>query len=285
MHKRIFLVFVAGLIFSSLVMAQEAPGGSWGQATAEKLSRFLPKTAPGLIPNTPWGSAMDNHVDLSVGFEASVSTKSNEFVIARTLQKWWFDDSDLFRQVASAESERKKSDQQAIENFQAHQQEVKALQKQIQEFVKNGQMKEAQAAVQKMQAYGPNEARDKEADDRIRNLKGSARSLEIYIEANATAANTLDPSAQTSGTIHAHPLYRIVWPGPVKPLTWINLAVYVGPPGFQNPNTGGSKEVLKCALVWVRVTTRPDTLKSDEALARKVLEALDYDGLAKLIQP
>lgn len=120
-------------------------------------------------------------------------------------------------------------------------------------------------------------------DGRIRNLQGSARSLEIYIEANATAANTLDPSAQQSGTIHGHPLYRVAWPGPVQPMTWINLAVYVGPPGFQNPNTGGSKAVLKCVLVWLRVTTRPDTVKSDEALAQNVLETIDHDGLAKLL--
>ncbi|HKW62805.1 MAG TPA: hypothetical protein VJN89_09695 [Candidatus Acidoferrum sp.] len=284
MCKQIFVLVASAVIWASPATAQ-AVKSSWGQETAEKLSRFLPQPAPGLVPQTPWGSQRDNHVDLSVGFEASVGTQSNEYVIARALQKWWFDDPELFQLVASAERDRKKSDQEATETFKAHQEEYNALQKQIQELAKSGQTKELQAAMEKMKAYTPNDAKGKEMDNRIRNLKGSAHSLEIYIEANATAANTLDPSAQPSGTVHGHPLYRVVWPGPVKPLTWVNLAVYVGPPGFQNPDTGGSKSVLKCVLVWLRVTSRPDNLKSDEALARRVLEAIDYEGLAKLIEP
>ncbi len=284
MYKHLLLMTAAGLLLPNLASTQEDPNPNWGHQTAEKLSHFLPKPAPGLVPRTPWGSQMDNHVDLSVGFEASVSTKSNEYVIARAVQKWWFDDPELFQQVASAQGDRKRSDQQDLENFKAHQDEVKTLQKQAQELAKSGQMKEMQAVLEKMKAYTPNDAKGREMDNHIRDLQGSAPSLEISIEANATVANTLDPSAQPSGTVHGHPLYRIVWPGQVKPMTWINLAISVGPPGFQNPNTGGSKSVLKGVLVWLRVTARPETLKSDEALARQVLETIDYDGLAKLIE-
>jgi hypothetical protein len=36
-------------------------------------------------------------------------------------------------------------------------------------------------------------------------------------------------------------------------------------------------------MAWLQ--PRADTLQADEAVARKMLEAIDYDGLAKLIEP
>jgi hypothetical protein len=283
MSARVLALLTAGLMLSGPAAPQESTSATWGQATAAKLSRFLPKPVPGLVSNAPWDQEADNHVDLSVGFDASVSTKSTAYVVSRAVQKWWFDDPELFHEVASVESARKSSDQKGLDNARAHLEELKALQKQAQELASKGQTKELQVVIEKIKALAGG-ARNQEMSDRLRTLRGSARSLDIHIEANASVADTLDASVRPNGTVQGRPLYRVVWPGPVQPMTWVNLGVNIGPPGFRNPSTGGSKSVLRHVLVWARIASRPDTVTSDEALARQLLATIDYAGLAKLIE-
>jgi hypothetical protein len=67
----------------------------------------------------------------------------------------------------------------------------------------------------------------------------------------------------------------------------VNLAVFLGPSGFQNlhANLVDRQLSVKCIVVWAWIESRPDTIQADEATARKVLEKIDYDGLSKMIEP
>jgi len=69
--------------------------------------------------------------------------------------------------------------------------------------------------------------------------------------------------------------------------TMVDLAVFVGPPGYENPKVkiGHRELTTKSIVVWAWIESRPDTIQADEAAARKVLESINYDGLAKLIAP
>lgn len=48
---------------------------------------------------------------------------------------------------------------------------------------------------------------------------------------------------------------------------------------------GHRELVVKSIVVWAWIQSHPDTIKADEVAVRKVLESMDYDGLAKLIEP
>lgn len=66
------------------------------------------------------------------------------------------------------------------------------------------------------------------------------------------------------------------------------LWVYLGPAGFKNPMEPNNEKVrteLKCLLVGAEIRSTPEAVKADEALAKQMLEKVDYAGLAKLIQP
>jgi hypothetical protein len=63
----------------------------------------------------------------------------------------------------------------------------------------------------------------------------------------------------------------------------VTLAVYVGPKGFRNPPAGAQpqKMQVKCFLVEAQIPQG----ERYEALARLMLQKIDYDGLAKLTEP
>ena len=67
----------------------------------------------------------------------------------------------------------------------------------------------------------------------------------------------------------------------------MHLAVFLGPPGYENPKIriGHREFAVKTIVVWAWIESHPNTVKADEAAVRKVLESMDYDGLAKLIEP
>ena len=76
------------------------------------------------------------------------------------------------------------------------------------------------------------------------------------------------------GTLKGYPLFRAD--------SQVTLAVYVGPKGFRNPPAGAQpqKMQMKCFLVVAQIPAG-----GSEALARQMLEKIDYDGLAKLVEP
>ncbi len=67
----------------------------------------------------------------------------------------------------------------------------------------------------------------------------------------------------------------------------VDLAVFLGPPGYENPKVkiGHRELAVKSIVVWAWIESRPDMIQADEAAAKRVLESVDYNGLAKLIEP
>jgi hypothetical protein len=95
--------------------------------------------------------------------------------------------------------------------------------------------------------------------------------------------------AKPIGTLAGRTLYRndrgaVVVADQIRHLL-VDLAVFVGPPSFQNPkvNLADREMKVKGITVWAAIESRPDTLQADEATVKQVLEGIDYDGLARLI--
>lgn len=132
--------------------------------------------------------------------------------------------------------------------------------------------------------------RQKELDDRERKLTSRRRSVSFQIHTNRTPTTTAPAfSPKAAGTLAGHPFYRQVR-GNFKmgdsTETMVDLAVFLGPPGYQNPiiQIGHRELAVKSIIVWAWIGSRPDTIQADEAAARKVLESIDYKGLSALIE-
>ncbi len=156
MCKQFALLAVAQLILAGSAWTQQNPI-QWGDATAEKMSHFLPKPGAGLISRTPWGRQTDNQVVVRSG-----GTGTQQYQDAAAEQLWFFDDPALFQQVATAQKERADLDQAHWEDVKSHMAERNALQRQAQDLLKKGQTKEFQALMEKIKAAdAPYEAKRK----------------------------------------------------------------------------------------------------------------------------
>jgi hypothetical protein len=260
----------------------------WCETTTRKVAAFLPQPVQGLISHEAWTSSQENKVEKTCGD----AVQNWKYLKARAEQTWWFDDPSLARQITAAKKEQADAQQQGQKDVQAHMTEVQALQKQYVDLVTQHKMAEAQAVADKMQKLtAGGDAKGKELDDKIRSLQERSRMLQIMIHGNEALADALAPEGQRpqpSGTIKGHPVYRVtskVLGGPNAPEVF--LAIYLGPEGFRNPAVQVPSVTAgpKCFTVLAKVHPRADTLQSDEAAARKMLESIDYDGLAKLIEP
>lgn len=133
-------------------------------------------------------------------------------------------------------------------------------------------------------------ATEKERGD-VGDLQRRGRTLSIRIHGNESLDDTLyrtGKQRQASGTIKGHTVYRATdKTGPPGKPPVVFLAIYLGPEGFRNPAVEVPSLAAgpKCISVLAELHPRADTLQADEAVARKMLEAIDYDGLAKLIEP
>jgi hypothetical protein len=78
------------------------------------------------------------------------------------------------------------------------------------------------------------------------------------------------------GALKGYPLFRGVQQD-------VFLAVYLGPKGFRNPPAGAEPQKMQMKCFLVQAQFPPG--EGHEALARQMLEKVDYDGLAKLIEP
>jgi hypothetical protein len=133
--------------------------------------------------------------------------------------------------------------------------------------------------------------RSEEIAEHKRYLSGQWRNVNFRLGTNRTLATAI-PSfhLQPSWTLAGRPLYReqkIDRMTTDRELVTVGLAIFLGPPGYQNPRVkfGESELAVKCIFVWAWIQSRPDTVKADEAVVRKILEKLDYDGLSRLIEP
>ncbi|MFZ0819400.1 MAG: hypothetical protein WAM91_04980, partial [Candidatus Acidiferrales bacterium] len=175
------------------------------------------------------------------------------------------------------------------------------LQKQYEDLMKQGKYKEGLELMQQIaniQQQNPHlvfihsfDKRSEQIAERKRDLPGLWRSVNFRIGTNRTLAAAI-PSfhLQPSGILAGRPLYReqkIEKLTPDHELATVGLAIFLGPPAYQNPPVSLSERQLKvkCIFVWAWIQSRPDKVQADEAIVRKILEKMDYAGLSKLIEP
>jgi hypothetical protein len=186
----------------------------------------------------------------------------------------------------------------------AHMAEMQKLSKEGADLITQGKTQQGQAVLEKLQKLGPFvyppyqalteslNKRQNELADRERHLQNRRRQISFQIHTNRTPATTAPAffGIKPAGTLAGHPFYRQVR-GNTNMGGWIetmvDLAVLIAPLGYENPKVkiGRRELAVKSIVVWAWIESRPDTIQADEAAARKVLESVDYNGLAKLIQP
>jgi hypothetical protein len=159
----------------------------------------------------------------------------------------------------------------------------------VQELIRQGRYAEAANVPECPQPKDPEteklEVNRKELNERVRRLEARTRTLVIAIQGNESAVDLLGASAQQAGALEGHPLYRSS--GESSAGSRVQLLVYLGPSAFRNPPsaTGVERPQVKCLLVRADINSRPETVQTDEAVARQMLQKVDYASLAKLLQP
>jgi hypothetical protein len=317
MQRPLAIVAVGALLLGSSATAQDGEALSrWGQKTGDALVHFLPvATKSGMsVDPYPLFSAFANETYDYKGANSLVR-RYPSYIVHQT---WWFDDAELSRQLADLKNEKdvlKQETDKAIEEFSrvhgaelkvfqtAHLAELDALAKQFADLSRQGKYDEAQAVTKKLETLGsavypPYQAltasidrRQQEIADRERALASRRRSVSFQIHTNRTPTTTAPKFApKVTGTLAGHPFYRQD-DGNRKAAdsdaSFVYLAVFLGPAGYQNPQVKiGHKDLaVKSIVVWAWIESHPDHVQADEGAARKVLESMDYDGLAKLIEP
>jgi len=314
--RNLVILAVAAFLLPNCAAAQDADAMShWGQTTGDAIVRFLPNA-------TPWGMTVDPYPIFSAFANETYDYKGANSLVRKypsyvVHQTWWFDDTELSQQTADLEKEKAALKQEietaGDEFYKVHGEELKAFQKarlaqmdtlskQMADLIQQGKSEQAQAVLKKIEetpaVYPPYQAlmssldkRQKELTDREGTLTHRKRQVNFRIYTNRTPLTTAPKYApKLAGTLAGHPFYRQD-EAALKAGDWdislVDLAVYVGPAGWQNPQVKiGNKELaVKCIVVWAWIESHPATIKADEAAVRKVLESMDYDGLAKLLQP
>jgi len=257
------------------------PLEQWIFANGQKLAELMPQPVSGLVDHLPWES-VDNYLP---HFESYVHHQYFGFSVERI---WGIDDPQLFQQVMQAqqrlsETKKKIESPQIVQNVQAGakaQQEANARYlKQYEALRSQGKQKEAQEVLEKRAKDPifqppPEFAENKQREEELRDLEGNGRKLILDIQASYPPVNW--PALKQVGTLKGHPLFR-AGSGDIV------LGVYVGPTGFRNLPAGKEpqKMQMKCFLVQAQF---PQGDKN-EAIARQMLEKVDYERLAKLIEP
>ena len=317
---------IASAILAPAGMAQDQDAMSrWGEATLDKLERFLPNAAPwGFTPELPH-SVSD--------FRAFANDTPHLYPALVTHKTWYFNDPALSRQLDEVSRQKqalKKELDEAIDQFmKAHGAEMEALNKkhladaqsvshsnaeqidaltkQAQDLFLQGKIQEGKAVLDKVSAivakdqdklqpvhYAPYDEltssfnkKQQDLDDREKSLSGLRRTVNFRIYTNRKPWPTaFGIPTKAIGTLAGHTLYRQDR-GNLSGSVWVDLAIFLGPENFQNPQVklGESDLKVKCIAVWAWIQSRPDTIVADEAGVKRVLASIDYDGLAKLIEP
>ncbi len=311
------LAFGALLLVHSAAAQDEEAWNRWGKTMGDTLVRFLPNASR-------WGMSVDPYPPFSAFATETYAYKGADSIVHKypsyiVHQTWWFDDAELSRQTADLEKEKEAAKQEfekaSEEFYKVHGEEMKALEKahlaemnalatQIGDLARQGKYDESQAVVKKLEKLGPfvypplqalTESYDKhqkDIADRERQLSNRKRQVSFQIHTNRTPVTTAPKfvSMKPAGTLAGHPFYRQD-EGNSKAGDWdaslVYLAVFLGPPGYENPKVriGHREFAVKSIVVWAWIQSHPKTIKADEAAVRKVLEAMDYNGLAKLTEP
>lgn len=316
-RRQLSILGLSALLLISSAAAQDADTWDrWGKTWGNALVRFLPNASP-------WGLTVDPYPLFRAFANETYVYKGSDSIVHKypsyiTHQTWWFNDAELSRQMADLEKEKAAAKQQfekaSDEFYSAHGAEMKAaekahlaqmdgLAKQIGDLAKQGKYDESQPLVKRLEALGPfvyppfqalTESYDKhqkDMDERERQLTSRKRQVSFQIHTNRTPITTAPKftGMKPAGTLAGHPLYRQEEgraPGDGD-ASWVDLAVFLGPAGYENPKVkiGHREFAIKTIVVWAWIQSHPNTVKADEAAVRKVLESMDYNGLAKLIEP
>ncbi|HKW62803.1 MAG TPA: hypothetical protein VJN89_09685 [Candidatus Acidoferrum sp.] len=280
----------------------------WGDATLDKLEPFLPDASRwGFIPELP-GRPSD--------FKAFANQGSHKYLALLVHKTWYFGDVKLFREIEEVRKakaalrtetdatleELGKTHRAELEAQQkAYSVEMDALTKQAQALFQQGKYEEGKAVIAKVKPFQDSGAlalaesfskREQELYDQENELLARRRSVSFRIYTNRTPSTTAFAyPTKAAGTLARRTLYRQdmrkVDAGPGHTESLVNYAIFLGPENFQNPHAAlrDSQLKVKCIVVWAWIQSRADTVQSDEALVIKVLATMDYDGLAKLVEP
>jgi hypothetical protein len=253
----------------------------WVFANGQKLAEFMPQPVPGLVEHLPW-EPIDNYLP---HFKSYAHHQYLGLAVGRI---YGFDDPQLDQQVEQVqqrfdEVKKKTEDPATYQNRQVRTAAQQALSRQYQneyvELHKLGKEEEALVVLDKgakdPALQPPDEYEERfRLEAHLRYLEGKGRKLILDIQASYPPLNwTL---LKQIGTLKGYPLFRGVQQD-------VFLAVYVGPKGFRNPPVGKDpqKRQMKCFLAQAQFPLE----EKYEALARQMLEKIDYDGLAKLVEP
>jgi hypothetical protein len=317
-RRQITILALAAFLPASSAAGQDtAAWERWEKATGDALVRFLPNASP-------WGLTVDPSAPFSGPANETYTYRGADSMLHKypsyiVHQTWWFNDAELARQMADLQKEQasfKRESETKLDEFmkahgaemqaaeKAHLAEMQKLQKEGADLFNQGKSAQGQAVLEKLQKLGPfiypayqalTESLDKrqnEFADRERALQNRRREVSFQIHTNRTPATTAPAfvAMKPVGTLAGHPFYRQVR-GSLNmgsgTTTMVDLAVLLAPPGYENPKVkiGHRELAVKSIVVWAWIESRPDTILSDEAVARKVLVSVDYDGLARLIEP
>lgn len=301
MRHALLTLAIASAILAAPAVAQDQDAMMrWGEATLDKLERFLPNARPlGFTPELP-NTASD--------FKAFANDTPHRYPALVTHKTWYFPDPQLYHDIDQVEKDKaafREQENAATEEFwRAHGDEMKALEKahnaelnaatkQAQVLFQQGKYEEGKAVIQKVKpvSYAPWEAlnasltkKQDELYDREKDLLSRRRTVSFRIYTNRTPTTTAYAyPTKPVGTLVGRTLYRQVQAN--NP--WVNLAIFLGPANFQNARVKLEERQpqVKCIVVWAWIFSHPDTLAADEEAAKKVLATIDYNGLSKLIEP
>lgn len=241
------MLLVSGVFLISPTSSQAIDPREWSGQIADKVEAFLPSPASGLTERFPWDPQDFNRVKKSWGCGESVCT-TYPYV-------------DVTRMWRIADSERVKEYEPLTKQEEALMERSEKLGRKI----TKQEMTQIMAEVQQI-------------EDKKKKIESGSRYIEVRIRLNQTAEGRLGTNAKSVGMIKGYPFYRNDG----------HLAVNIGPRRFENPDLPqGQKQrmEIKCIVVEVELRSSPSSIKSDEALAKQMLERINCEGLAKLLSP
>jgi hypothetical protein len=316
MRKTIYL----GCLLMGGTLAAQGEHADWSakaKATSMRFAEFVPDGVTGVGDNLPW-SIGDRGTQTSAS--CGEAGCAGLYLPIKASRRWSFDDPALLRD--SAELDRQgdallkafvppsadvaEKNQAAIEKIQAQfsadaerlmaklidpkapAAEKERLSAHLESLQKK--MQQDQDAVMAASGGAPGLEEAANIDAKKKKLRDRARTLEFTIEANATPAwcsGELSTTPTRSGVIKGRSVYRYAASVPGPPTEHVCLAIYLGPDGFRNPpppNDGRVSADIKTIFITARLSSTPPFAKADEAIARQLLEKIDYEGLMKLLQ-
>jgi hypothetical protein len=257
------------------------PIEKWMFINGQKLAEFMPRPVPGLVGHLPWEASDDCLPHLE-------SYVHHQYIGLSVEKVWAFDDPQLYQQVAQAqqrfnEAKKKTESPESIQNVQARGKVQAALNaqylKEYDELWKQGKHKEALEVMEKRAndpAFQPPPEYEERSrlEQQLRDLEAKGQKLILDIEASYPPLNW--PLLKPIGTLKGYPLFRGVQQD-------VFLAVYMGPQGFRNLPAGKEPQKMQMKCFLVQAQFPPG--ERHEELARQMLENIDYEVLARLIEP